>query len=246
MKTSLPFAPSQTWDDENGGYCQNAGGFRDDALSNFNHVCILLQIYAPIYIPLQNYAPPSQILVSFPFSTVDQHNLDDDADCTIHFFDAKPIASRVSRQWWILLERQEFYHHMKNVARTHKVACLVQALPRKLVVSKSDVPKSTESPSFGITVFDPVSRSWDRLDPLKDKAWKARHCTRHYVGGVGEYRRLVSWGELDSAIQVGTCGGSQGFYMAEEMKGGQNGKLDMISVPDEFSGFVQSGCCAEI
>ncbi|KAM0964194.1 hypothetical protein ACFX2I_023040 [Malus domestica] len=223
MQTSLPFAPSQTCDGENGGYCQNAGGFRGDALSNLSPVCILLQIYAPIYIPLQNYAPPFQISIPFPFSTVDQHNLD--ANCTIHFFDAKPITSRPS--------------------------------------------------SFGITVFDPVSRSWDRLDSvpqypngmpwwwgLEDKAWNAGHCPRHCVGGVGEDGRLVSWGELDSAVRVGTCGvmlqggtlvvgseyqgASQGFYMVEEMKGGQNGKSDMISVPDEFSGFVQSGCCAEI
>ncbi|KAM1830423.1 hypothetical protein ACFX14_023123 [Malus domestica] len=79
MKTSLPYAPSQTCDGENGGYCQNARGFRGDALSNLSPVCI----------PLQNYAPPSQISVPFPFSTVDQHNLDADADCTIHFFDAK-------------------------------------------------------------------------------------------------------------------------------------------------------------
>ncbi|KAM1500519.1 hypothetical protein PS1_023478 [Malus domestica] len=89
MKTSLPYAPSQTYDGENGGYCQNARGFRGDALSNLSPVCIPLQIYAPIYIPLQNYTPPSQISVPFPFSTVDQHNLDADANCTIHFFDAK-------------------------------------------------------------------------------------------------------------------------------------------------------------
>ncbi|KAM2638544.1 hypothetical protein EV1_022898 [Malus domestica] len=275
MQTSLPFAPSQTCDGENGGYCQNAGGFRSDALSNLSPVCIQLQIYVPIYIPLQNYAPPFQISVPFPFSTVDQHNLDADANCTIDFFDAKPITSRVCRQWRILLESQEFYHHRKNIARNHKVACLVQALPRKLVASESDVPKSIEPSSFGITVFDPVSRSWDRLDPvpqypngmpwwwgLEDKAWNAGHCPRHCVGVVGENGRLVSWGELDSAVRVGTCGvmlqggtlvvgseyqgASQGFYMAEEMKGGQNGKSDMISVLDEFSGFVQSGCCAEI
>ena len=324
-------------------------------------------------------------------------------------YSAQPVASRVCRPWRTLLESQEFYHHRKKIARTHKVACLVQALPRKLVASESNVPKSTESPSFGITVFDPVSRLWDRLDPvpqypnglplfcqlascegklvviggwdpvsynpvtdvfvydfttshwkkanympskrsffaigsdggrvyvagghdenknalksawvydvrldewteltqmsqerdecqgvvigsefwvvsgyrtesqgvfeggaevldlgsgrwrLVDEAWEAGHCPRHCVGRVGEDGRMVSWGELDSVVRVGTCcvmlgggtlvvgseyqGASQGFYIAAEMKGGQNGKLDRISVPDEFSGFVQSGCCVEI
>jgi hypothetical protein len=40
-------------------------------------------------------------------------------------------------------------------------------------------------------------------------------------------------------------GAPQGFYMVE-MKDGQNGQLEKINVPEEFSGFVQSGCCVEI
>ncbi|KAM1998168.1 hypothetical protein ACFX16_005738 [Malus domestica] len=323
-------------------------------------------------------------------------------------YTAHPVASRVCRPWRTLLESQDFYFHRKKTGRTYKVACLVQALPPKLVTSESDVPKSTESPAYGITVFDRASRSWDRLDPvseypnglplfcqlascegklvimggwdpvsydpvtdvfvydfatshwrkandmpskrsffaigsdagqvyvagghdenknalksawvydvrsdewteltpmshdrdecegvvigsefwvvsgyrtesqgvfeggaevlelgsrqwrLVDEAWEAGHCPRHCVG-VGDDGKLVSWGKLDSGVRVGTCGvmlgggtlvvgsecqgASQGFYMVEEMKGRQNGKLDSISVPDEFSGFVQSGCCVEI
>jgi hypothetical protein len=40
-------------------------------------------------------------------------------------------------------------------------------------------------------------------------------------------------------------GSPEEFYLIE-MKDGQNGKLEKIIVPDEFSGFVQSGCCVEI
>ncbi|CAL8998402.1 unnamed protein product [Prunus brigantina] len=319
-----------------------------------------------------------------------------------------PVASQVCRPWRTLLESQQFYHHRKKNGHTHKVACLVQALPHEHVVSESDGPKSNDSPSYGIAVFDPVSCSWQRVDPVPkypnglplfcqlascegklvamggwdpvtydlvtdvfvydftnsqwrkgndmpskrsffaigsysgrvyvagghdenknalksawvydlrldewteltqmsqgrdecqgvvigdefwvvsgygtesqgvfeggaealefgsgrwrrvDGAWEVGQCPRQCVG-VGRDGKLTSWSELDSAVRVGTCGvtvgggtlvmgseyqgAKQGFYMVEEMKGGQNGKLERISVPDEFSGFVQSGCCVEI
>uniref|UniRef100_A0A5B7BKH6 F-box domain-containing protein n=1 Tax=Davidia involucrata TaxID=16924 RepID=A0A5B7BKH6_DAVIN len=100
---------------------------------------------------------------------------------------------------------------------------------------------------------------WKRVEG----AWKADQCPRSCVGGgVGKDGKLVCWAESDSAVRVGACGvalggrtlitGSayqgapQGFYMAET-KEGQNSKLVRIDhVPDEFSGFIQSGCCVEI
>ncbi|XP_028790097.1 F-box/kelch-repeat protein At1g15670-like [Neltuma alba] len=97
------------------------------------------------------------------------------------------------------------------------------------------------------------SGQWRRVEGV----WKAGRCPRSCVG-VGRDGTLVSWGELESEPRVGVCGvmlgsttmvigseyqgGQHGFYLQE----GQNCKLRNIIVPDDFSGFVQSGCCVEI
>lgn len=311
------------------------------------------------------------------------------------------VASRVCRRWRELLQSKDFYHHRRKSGHTHKVACLVQALP------SATGRKRSESPSYGITVFDPVSETWERVNPVPkypdglplfcqlascegklvlmggwdpasynpvtdvfvydfttrrwrrgndmpskrsffaigafsgrvyiagghdenknalesawvydlrkdewaeltrmsqerdecegvvignefwvvsgygtesqggfegsadvydfgsgnwtrmDLVWEPGRCPRSSVGDVvRKDGKLVSWAESDSAVRVRTCGvmlgtkltlvtGSeyqgapQGFYILD----GQNGKLVRISVPDEFSGFVQSGCCVEI
>ncbi|KAI4317484.1 hypothetical protein L6164_025349 [Bauhinia variegata] len=75
---------------------------------------------------------------------------------------------------------------------------------------------------------------------------------------------MMSWGELDPGVRVGVCGVTLGsralvggaeyqeaphrFYMVEILENheGQKCKLTRVSVSDEFSGFVQSGCCVEI
>ncbi|KAB1227780.1 hypothetical protein CJ030_MR1G004496 [Morella rubra] len=322
-------------------------------------------------------------------------------------FSVHRAASRVCRRWRELLQSEEFYHHRKKSEYTHKVACLVQAIPG--VPASFGERKRSEFPIYGITIFDPADGgTWDRLEPIPkypdglppfcqmvgcegklvvmggwdpltyspindvfvydfttsrwrrgadmpwkrsffaigafegrvyvggghdenknasssawvynlrrdewtelrrmsqerdecegvvigdefwvvsgyatesqgafegsaevykfgscgwirvDDAWEPGRCPRSCVG-VGKDGKFTNWAESDSAVRVGTCGvmlgprtlvtGSayqgapQGFYMVEMDKEGQNGKLTRISVPDDFSGFVQSGCCVEI
>lgn len=101
--------------------------------------------------------------------------------------------------------------------------------------------------------YVPETGEWRRVED----AWRASQCPRSCVG-VAKDSKLFCWAESDSAVRVGTCGielgartfvagstyqgGLQGLFLVE----GQNGKLMRIDYPDEFSGFVQSGCCVEI
>ncbi|OMO72007.1 hypothetical protein COLO4_27889 [Corchorus olitorius] len=105
-------------------------------------------------------------------------------------------------------------------------------------------------------VYEFKSGQWRRVEDV----WQPGRCPRSIVG-IGKDGKLLNWAELDPAVRVGACGvtlgsrvlvtGSEyqgaphGFFMVE-MKEGQTGKLEKISVPEEFSGFVQSGCCVEI
>ncbi|ONH95690.1 hypothetical protein PRUPE_7G085300 [Prunus persica] len=311
------------------------------------------------------------------------------------------VASRVCRRWQDMLQSLDFYNHRKQSGRTHKPACLVQALP---VQTRVDETKPGGPPVYGVSVFDPVSGSWDRVDPVPkyphglppfcqvtacegklvlmggwdpasyqpvrdvfvyefttqrwtrgkdmpetrsffaagefngrvyvagghdqnknalksarvydvrenewselpgmsqerdecegfvsgsefwvvsgygtdsqggfvgcaevyeigsgqwrrvEDAWRAGQCPRSCVG-VGKDGKLFCWGDCDSRVRVGTSavelgpwalvsgsayqGGAQGSFLVE----GQNGKLKNVEAPDEFSGFVQSGCCVEI
>ncbi|KAL5832338.1 hypothetical protein ACOSQ3_017736 [Xanthoceras sorbifolium] len=76
---------------------------------------------------------------------------------------AHRVASGVCRRWRDLIRSRDFYYHRKQFRYTRKVACLVQAVSggskesdgRKLVCG---------SPSYGLTVFDPVGGVWDRID----------------------------------------------------------------------------------
>ncbi|KAG8371806.1 hypothetical protein BUALT_Bualt12G0001500 [Buddleja alternifolia] len=110
-------------------------------------------------------------------------------------------------------------------------------------------------------VYEIGSGEWRRVEDV----WRVSRCPRSCVGIIERRGKegisVICWGELDSGVQVGACGvdlgeraslvtGSayqgapHGFFLVEEE--GQKGKLVKISVPDEFSGFVQSGCCVEI
>ncbi|KAK6937013.1 Kelch repeat type 1 [Dillenia turbinata] len=107
--------------------------------------------------------------------------------------------------------------------------------------------------------YDLGSGQWKRVDG----AWEASRCPRSCVG-IGKDGKFLNWAETDSAVRVGTFGlalagrtlvtGSayqgapQGFYVVDTGNILQNnsGKLVKIDVPDEFTGFVQSGCCVEI
>ncbi|XP_071719746.1 F-box/kelch-repeat protein At2g44130-like [Rutidosis leptorrhynchoides] len=105
-------------------------------------------------------------------------------------------------------------------------------------------------------VFDIAAGTWRRVDEV----WRVSRCPRSCVA-VGQNGKLVSWDEVEPAVQVGTCGvdlgdrvlvtGSayqgapQAVFVGKKIEG-QNGKLVKMDVPDEFSGFVQSGCLVEI
>ncbi|KAK4486587.1 hypothetical protein RD792_006838 [Penstemon davidsonii] len=108
-------------------------------------------------------------------------------------------------------------------------------------------------------VYDFGSGEWRWVE----NAWRVSRCPRSCVGVVGGKNEtsVICWADLDPAVQVGACGldlgdrtlvtGSayqgapHGFFLLDK-KQGQTGKLMKINVPDEFSGFVQSGCFVEI
>ncbi|CAN6586638.1 unnamed protein product [Malus baccata var. baccata] len=73
------------------------------------------------------------------------------------------VASQVCRRWQHLVQSREFYNHRKQSGRTHKAACLVQAL---LVQTGSDEAKPAKPPGYGVSIFDSVSGNWDRIDPV--------------------------------------------------------------------------------
>lgn len=80
-------------------------------------------------------------------------------------FSVYSLASRVSPQWRHLLRSHFFYRHRKKSGRTRNLACLIQALPPK---NLNDGLKPTSSPAYGVTVFDPLSLTWERLRPVPD------------------------------------------------------------------------------
>ncbi|TYI87007.1 hypothetical protein E1A91_D04G107100v1 [Gossypium mustelinum] len=102
-------------------------------------------------------------------------------------------------------------------------------------------------------VMELETGQWVRVE----EAWKASQCPRSCVG-VGK-EKLFSWADCDSAIRVGVCsaplgewtfvsgsahqGGPTGFFLVDQQPGKCN-TIDEIS--QQFSGFIQSGCCVDI
>lgn len=78
-------------------------------------------------------------------------------------FSAHRVGSQVCHRWRELLQSKEFYYHRKQSGQTRKLACLVQSLPSQ---TESTPSKPAGQPSYGVSVFDPVSMSWDRVDPV--------------------------------------------------------------------------------
>ncbi|KAJ8759986.1 hypothetical protein K2173_010842 [Erythroxylum novogranatense] len=111
-------------------------------------------------------------------------------------------------------------------------------------------------------VYDTGSGQWRRVEGI----WEEGRCPRSSVGGtIGKDGRLVCWANLDPAVRAMACGvmlggrvlvtGSeyqgapQAMYMMaeeEEEEEKKNRKLERVHVPNEFAGFVQSGCSVEI
>lgn len=74
------------------------------------------------------------------------------------------VATRVSKRWREIIRSREFYNYRKQNGLTSGVVCLVQQqLP---VHFRSDAFKTVGSMSFAVTVFDPASQFWERLDPV--------------------------------------------------------------------------------
>ncbi|CAN0914012.1 F-box/kelch-repeat protein At1g15670 [Linum grandiflorum] len=105
--------------------------------------------------------------------------------------------------------------------------------------------------------------------PVED-VWKDGRCPKSCIGvrttSNGEEKaaavaaELFDWAEMGGGeVKVGACavqlgsgmtlvsgsayqGGPQRAYVVE----GQDGKWNKLSIPPEFAGFIQSGCCAEV
>ncbi|KAI3696893.1 hypothetical protein L6452_29498 [Arctium lappa] len=106
-------------------------------------------------------------------------------------------------------------------------------------------------------VLETSTGTWRRVE----SAWGVSRCPRSCVS-FGQNGNFTSWDDSEPAVQVGTCGvdlgdrslvtGSayqgapQAVLVVEKTNQGQNGKFVKVDVPDEFSGFVQSGCLVEI
>ncbi|KAI9153208.1 hypothetical protein LWI28_007774 [Acer negundo] len=76
-----------------------------------------------------------------------------------------PLATRVCKTWQNLFPSTHFYFHRKRTGNTHKVACFIQALPLNSASDTVNV-MPVGSYSYGVTVFDPLSQSWDRIHPV--------------------------------------------------------------------------------
>ncbi|EPS68045.1 hypothetical protein M569_06729 [Genlisea aurea] len=79
----------------------------------------------------------------------------------LHFSDHRSAAS-VCRRWRNLFRSKEFYYHRKKLGFTYKAACLVHAL------TAEDGSKPAGQQRYGISLFDPIHRVWDRVDSIPE------------------------------------------------------------------------------
>ncbi|PIN20429.1 hypothetical protein CDL12_06899 [Handroanthus impetiginosus] len=77
-------------------------------------------------------------------------------------YSAHRVSSQVCKRWRDLLQSKDLYYHRKQIGFTQKAACLVQALPVQL----QSESKPMGQPRYGISLFDPVTLSWDRIAPV--------------------------------------------------------------------------------
>lgn len=101
-------------------------------------------------------------------------------------------------------------------------------------------------------VLDIGSGQWRKVEGV----WEAGRCPRSCVD-MRENGRVV-----DPGLRIGVCsvrvgsrslvtgseyeGAPYGFYLVENEDGQKRKLIKIRTVPDGFSGFVQSGCCVEI
>ncbi|KAI3805535.1 hypothetical protein L1987_28002 [Smallanthus sonchifolius] len=106
-------------------------------------------------------------------------------------------------------------------------------------------------------VLETMTGTWRRLESVWGIGRCPRACFTVWQNGSFNCR-----GDSDTTIQVGACvvdlgdrtmitassywGGPQTFIVAEKDEQGESNKPVKVDAPDEFSGFVQSGCFVEI
>ncbi|ESW31400.1 hypothetical protein PHAVU_002G235700 [Phaseolus vulgaris] len=78
---------------------------------------------------------------------------------------AHRVALRVCRNWHHLLQSDQFYTHRKKTGRTRTVTCLVQAREER---PRHDKLTGSLTPCYGISLFDPESMAWDRVEPVPE------------------------------------------------------------------------------
>ncbi|CAN0879208.1 F-box/kelch-repeat protein At1g15670 [Linum grandiflorum] len=98
-------------------------------------------------------------------------------ECLIRLhFTSHAVASQVCRRWRHLVRSRDFYRHRRNTGHTRKAACLIHAL---------SVPEPNNKPvgptKYGLTMFDPVTGSWERLESVPE-----------YPAGLPLFCRVVS------------------------------------------------------
>ncbi|GKV21628.1 hypothetical protein SLEP1_g31589 [Rubroshorea leprosula] len=139
-----------------------------------------------------------------------------DLECLIRlpYTGVHRVASGVSRRWRDLLQSQDFYYHRKRYGYTHKVACLVQAFTA-VAAGVVDGQKPGDLPGYVVTVFDSVSQSWERLDPVPshpnglpfggDRGRRCRQSGRFSAAGACLGRVYVAGGhdENKNALRTG-------------------------------------------
>lgn len=107
-------------------------------------------------------------------------------------------------------------------------------------------------------VYDVNTGEWNRVEDVWAGGLSPRSCA-----GVGTSRELVNWAESNPEVRVGTCavelsdrvllsgsvseGASRAFFIGKREDNGKYGKFErLVDVPDEYMGFVQSGCFVEV
>ncbi|KAK1426222.1 hypothetical protein QVD17_14891 [Tagetes erecta] len=87
-------------------------------------------------------------------------------DCLTRLhYGSHTVATNVCRRWRHLLQDKEFYYHRKKQGFTRKLACFVQSLPVCSNPGQSDT-KPEKQPKYGLSVFDPITGIWDRIQPV--------------------------------------------------------------------------------
>ncbi|KAB5519563.1 hypothetical protein DKX38_023882 [Salix brachista] len=85
-------------------------------------------------------------------------------ECLVRLhYTAHRVASQVCKRWRLILQSKDFYYQRKEGGFTHKPACLIQAV---LGQTGSSQTKPAGPLKYGVSIFDSVSGSWDRIDPV--------------------------------------------------------------------------------